>query len=103
MDGLLRNEQQQESSRPAPARPASLQLPLGLSCLILAVAGSGYSAGLWHAAVWLQLAVWGSAIGSCALLLAVNQTNPGALPCGTVTGTESNVYHQPVESADGYT
>lgn len=89
-DGLLRESSRTEPQEPQPLaqpRPVSLQLPLGLSCFILAVAGSGYIAGLRHASVWLQLAVWISALGSCALLLAVNQTNPGALPCGTVTGT----------------
>lgn len=88
-DGLLRNELSQRSQSqllpPPSQRPASVQLPLGLSCFILAVAGSGYSAGLLHAAVWVQLVVWVSAVGSCALLLAVNQTDPGALPFGTAT------------------
>lgn len=84
-DGLLRERSQSQSLPQALVRPASLRLPFGLSCFILAVAGSGYAAGLRHAAVWLQLVVWLSAGGSCALLVAVNQTDPGALPCGTVT------------------
>lgn len=67
-------------------RPVSLQLPIGLSCFILCTAASGYGAGMLRTAWWVQLLVWLSAVGSCALLLAVNQTDPGALQCGTTTG-----------------
>mmetsp|Transcript_14967 Transcript_14967/g.45166 ORF Transcript_14967/g.45166 Transcript_14967/m.45166 type:complete len:330 (-) Transcript_14967:1451-2440(-) len=64
-------------------RPVSLQLPISLSCFIMCTAASGYGAGLLHAAWWVQLLVWLSAVGSCGLLLAVNQADPGTVPCGT--------------------
>lgn len=67
----------------SPVRPSSWQLPSLLAVSILAVAGSGYTAGLLQATVWLQLIVWISALGSCALLLAVNLCDPGSLPAGT--------------------
>lgn len=79
-------------------RPVSLQLPISLSCFIMCTAASGYGAGLLHAAWWVQLLVWLSAVGSCGLLLAVNQADPGTVPCGTTIGIHNSALRKYVLS-----
>lgn len=64
-------------------RRGSLEYPAGLVGVIVGIAASGYLSGLAEKPWWFQLLFWGLVAVSLALLLLINQLDPGSIPPGT--------------------